>query len=113
MLSEDLVGSMCERPKMAAEYRRFCSRNFGNMTVNLRRQASFSISATAYRDGGYLLSRVITVGGRTQLIRTAADVAADGREEYGVMIPRIGSHEYVNRGEIGRASCRERVLRLV
>lgn len=69
------------------------------MTVNLRRQASFSISASAYRDGGYVLSRVITVGGRTQLIRTAADVEADGREEYGVMLPRIGSHDYVNRGQ--------------
>jgi AraC-like DNA-binding protein len=99
MLSEDVVGSMTDRPKMAAEYRTFSCRSFGNMTVNLRRQASFSISATAYRDGGYLLSRVITVGGRTQLIRTAADVAADGREEYGVMLPRIGSHDFVNRGQ--------------
>jgi AraC-like DNA-binding protein len=99
MLSDDLIGSMSDRPKMAADYRRFSCRSFGNMTVNLRRQAHFSISATAYRDGGYLLSRVITVGGRTQFIRTAADVAADGREEYGVMIPRIGSHDFVNRGE--------------
>ena len=99
MLSEDLVGSMSDRPKMATEYRTFSCRSFGNMTVNLRRQASFGISATAYRDGGYLLSRVITVGGRTQLIRTAADVAEDGREEYGVMIPRIGSHDFVNRGQ--------------
>jgi AraC-like DNA-binding protein len=99
MLSDDLVGSASERPKIAAEYDRFSCRSFGNMTVNLRRQAHFSISATAYRDSGYLLSRVITVGGRTQLIRTAADVAADGRDEYGVMIPRIGSHDFVNRGE--------------
>jgi AraC-like DNA-binding protein len=99
MLSEDLVGSMSDRPKMATEYRTFSCRSFGNMTVNLRRQASFSISATAYRDSGYLLSRVITVGGRTQLIRTAADVAGDGREEYGVIIPRIGSHDFINRGQ--------------
>jgi len=69
------------------------------MTVNLRRQASFSISATAYRDNGYMLSRVITVGSRTQLIRTAADVGADGREDYGITIPRIGSHEFLNRGQ--------------
>jgi AraC-like DNA-binding protein len=99
MLSDDLVGSASDRPKIAAEYGKFSCRSFGNMTVDLRRQAHFSISATAYRDSGHLLSRVITVGGRTQLIRTAADVAGDGREEYGVMIPRIGSHDVVNRGE--------------
>jgi AraC-like DNA-binding protein len=99
MLSDDLVGSISDRPGMATEYRRFSCRSFGNMTVNLRRQASFSISATAYRDNGYMLSRVITVGGRTQLIRTAVDVAADGREDYGVTIPRIGSHELLNRGQ--------------
>lgn len=99
MLSDDLVGSISDRPGMATEYQRFSCRSFGNMTVNLHRQASFSISATAYRDSGYLLSRVITVGGRTQLIRTAADVAADGREDYGVVIPRIGSHDFVNRGQ--------------
>jgi AraC-like DNA-binding protein len=69
------------------------------MALNLYRQASFSVTATAYRDGGYLLSRVITVGGRAQLVRTAADVAADGREEYGVAIPRIGCHEFLNRGQ--------------
>lgn len=69
------------------------------MMVNLSRHASFSISATAYRDNGYLLSRVITVGGRAQLIRSAADVAADGREDYGVTIPRIGSHVFLNRGQ--------------
>jgi AraC-like DNA-binding protein len=99
MLSDDLVGSISDRPGMAAEYQRFSSRSFGNMAVNLRRQASFSISATAYRDNGYMLSRVITVGGRTQLIRTAADVAADGREDYGVTFARIGSHEFLNRGQ--------------
>src|ERR1700729_1992538 len=99
MLSDDLTGSMSNRPKVVADYHRFSCRSFGNMTVNLRRQASFSISATAYRDNGYMLSRVITVGGRAQLIRTAADAAADGREDYGVTIPRIGSHEFLNRGQ--------------
>jgi AraC-like DNA-binding protein len=99
MLSDDLIGSMSDRPKVVADYHRFSCRSFGNMTVNLRRQASFSVSATAYRDNGYLLSRVITVGGRAQLVRTAADVVEDGREDYGVTIPRIGSHEFLNRGQ--------------
>ncbi|HEX3602736.1 MAG TPA: AraC family transcriptional regulator [Steroidobacteraceae bacterium] len=111
MLSDDLVGSMSDRPGMATEYQRFSCRSFGNMTVNLRRQASFSVSATAYRDGGYLLSRVITVGGRTQLVRTAGDVAGDGREDYGVVIPRIGSHDFVNRGQ--QIECRAGTAALV
>jgi AraC-like DNA-binding protein len=98
MLSDEIFGSVSDRPKVVADYHRFSCRSFGNMTVDLRRQASFSISATAYRDNGYLLSRVITVGGRTQLVRTAADVAADGREDYGVTIPRIGSHVFLNHG---------------
>ena len=99
VLSDDLTGSQSDRPRVVAEYQRFSCRSFGNMTLNLRRQASFSISATAYRDNGYLLSRVITVGGRAQLIRSAADVVADGREDYGVTIPRLGSHEFLNRGQ--------------
>jgi AraC-like DNA-binding protein len=74
-------------------YEEFVSQNFCKLSHRLDRDRPFSIHSTSHALDGFMVARVTTTGGKSELIRTEAAIRDDMRGHFVLHIPLCGEIE--------------------
>lgn len=71
----------------------FVAQTLCRFSIKTQRESNFNVDARTRSEGGFVVARFNTIGGRAHLERTAAEINGDGRDAYCLYVPLRGTHE--------------------
>ena len=89
----DVNGAPVREGDLKDRWASFVAQNLCRFSIRTQRESNFNVDARTRSDGGFVVARFNTIGGRAKLERTAAEISSDGRDAYCLYVPLRGTHE--------------------
>jgi len=91
--SRDVTDAPAREGNLKDRWASFVAQTLCRFSIRTQREPNFNVDAQTRSDGGFVVARFNTIGGRAQLERTAAEIRGDGRDAYCLYVPLRGTHE--------------------